>query len=153
MELTLKRIALKPTYTIGKLSINGKYFCDTLEDKVRDLNKNGKFDNGEKKVPGATAIPYGRYEVTLKVRSPRYSKIKTWNDFCGGYMPRLLKVLDFEGILIHAGNDSSHTDGCVLVGRNTVVGKLTDSVATFKKLYPILKEASDRGEKIFITIC
>ena len=153
MELTLKRIALKPTYTIGKLSINGKYFCDTLEDTVRDLNKNGKFDNGEKKIAGITAIPYGRYEVTLKVRSPRYSKIKTWAQFCDGYMPRLLKVLDFEGILIHTGNTDKDSDGCILVGKNTVVGKLTDSVATFKKLYPILKDASDRDEKIFITIC
>ena len=153
MELTLKRIALRPTYTIGKLSIDGKYFCDTLEDTVRDLNKNGKFDNGEKKVPGATAIPYGRYEVTLKVRSPRYSKIKKYMDFCGAYMPRLLKVVDFEGILIHSGTTEKDTDGCILVGQNKIVGKLINSYETWKKLYVILKEASDRGEKIFITIC
>ena len=50
MKLILKRIALRDTYTIGKLYIDGVYFCDTLEDKVRDLNKNGKFDNGEIKV-------------------------------------------------------------------------------------------------------
>jgi len=47
MKLTLKRIALKDTYTIGKLYIDDDYFCDTLEDTVRDANKNGKFDNGE----------------------------------------------------------------------------------------------------------
>lgn len=46
MKLTIKRIALRSTYTIGKLYIDGNYFCDTLEDTVRDLNKNGKFDNG-----------------------------------------------------------------------------------------------------------
>ena len=50
MKLTLKRIALRPTYTIGKLYIDDVYFCDTIEDTVRDLNKNGKFDNGEKKI-------------------------------------------------------------------------------------------------------
>lgn len=49
MKLTLKRIALRPTYTIGKLYIDDVYFCDTIEDTVRDLNKNGKFDNGEKR--------------------------------------------------------------------------------------------------------
>ena len=52
MELILKRIALKETYTIGHLYVDGKYFCDTCEDKVRDLSK-------EQKVYGETAIPYG----------------------------------------------------------------------------------------------
>lgn len=152
MELKLKRIALKKEYTIGRLYIDGKYFCDTLEDTVRDLNKNGKLDNGEKKIAGLTAIPYGKYEVTLKVRSPRYSKIQKYMDFCGGYMPRLLKVLDFEGILIHPGNTAKDTDGCVLVGKNTVVGKLTDSFNTWKKLYLLMKSVSAKGEKTFITI-
>ena len=63
MKLKLNRIALRKTYTIGKLYIDGKYFCDTLEDTVRDTNKSGKFDNGEKKVKGKTAIPYGTYEI------------------------------------------------------------------------------------------
>ena len=65
MKLTLKRIALRDTYTIGRLYIDGVYFCDTLEDKVRDLNKNGKFDNGENKVYSETAIPYGIYKVDM----------------------------------------------------------------------------------------
>ena len=56
MKLLLKRIALKPTYTIGWLYIDGQKVCDTIEDAVRDLNKNGRFDNGEKKVYAKTAI-------------------------------------------------------------------------------------------------
>ena len=52
MKLKLKRIALNKDYTIGKLYIDDVYFCDTLEDTVRDLNKNGKFDGNEKKVHG-----------------------------------------------------------------------------------------------------
>ena len=72
MKLTLKRIALRDTYTIGRLYIDGVYFCDTLEDKVRDLNKNGKFDNGEKKVYSETAIPYGIYKVDINTVSPRF---------------------------------------------------------------------------------
>lgn len=152
MELKLKRIALKKEYTIGRLYIDGKYFCDTLEDTVRDLNKNGKFDNGEKKIAGLTAIPYGKYEVTLKVRSPRYSKIQKYMDFCGGYMPRLLKVLDFEGILMHPGTTAKDSAGCILIGKNTIVGKLTDSWNTWKKLYLLMKSISAKGEKIFITI-
>ena len=73
MEITLKRIARRPTYTIGKLSIDGKYFCDTIEDRDRDLNCNGHFDNGEVKIPSQTAIPNGRYRVTMRVQSPKFS--------------------------------------------------------------------------------
>ena len=151
MKLTLKRIALRGTYTIGRLYINGERFCDTLEDPVRDLNKNGKFDNGEKKIYGQTAIPYGTYGVTMKVKSPKFSQ-KAAYAFCGGYLPRLLNVPEFEGILIHIGNYPKDTEGCILVGRNTVVGAVMDSTATFKELYPILKSASDRGEEITIEI-
>jgi hypothetical protein len=38
ISLKLKRIAKKPTYTIGKLYLNGEYFCDTLEDTDRGLS-------------------------------------------------------------------------------------------------------------------
>ena len=58
MELTLRRIALRDTYTIGRLYVDDVYVFDTLEDCVRDLNRNGQFDNGEKKVYGETAIHY-----------------------------------------------------------------------------------------------
>ena len=124
MKLTLKRIALKDTYTIGRLFVNGEYFCDTLEDKIRDLNKNGKFDNGEKKVYGETAIPYGKYKIDMNTVSPRF-KNRVWAKPYGGKIPRLLNVDSFNGVLIHPGTTSKDTSGCLLVGRNTIVGKLT----------------------------
>lgn len=107
MKLHLKRIALKETYTIGKLSIDGVYFCDTCEDKVRP--------KGEK-VFGETAIPYGTYSVIYNY-SPKFKR----------KLPRLLNVPMFDGILIHNGSNAKHSHGCILVGRNTIVGGLTDS--------------------------
>ena len=152
MELTLKRIALRDAYTIGKLYINGTYFCDTCEDKARDLNKDGDLnDVGEGKVYGKTAIPYGRYEITMKVQSPKYSQRASYA-WCKGYLPRLLKVPHFEGILIHSGNDATHSAGCILVGENKVKGQVINSMATLKRLVPMLKHASDNNEKIWITI-
>lgn len=59
MKLLLKRIALKPTYTIGWLYIDGQKVCDTIEDAVRDLNKNGQFDNGERKCMPKPLSPMG----------------------------------------------------------------------------------------------
>lgn len=143
MKLTLKRIALKPTYTIGKLYIDNHYFCDTLEDKVRDLNKDGDLnDAGEGKVAGQTAIPYGTYKVTMDVQSPKFSQRASYA-WCKGYLPRLLNVPHFDGIMIHSGNDATHTAGCILVGENRVKGQVLNSMNTLKRLYDILKGADD----------
>ena len=135
MKLTLNRIALRQTYTIGKLYIDGKYFCDTLEDTVRDTNKNGKFDNGEKKIKGKTAIPYGTYEIKWTY-SPRFKK----------YTPQLMNVPSFEGIRIHSGNSSDHTEGCLLLGENKKVGMVLNSRATIAKFYPIIKDTCAKGK-------
>jgi hypothetical protein len=152
MKLTLKRIALKDSYTIGRLYIDGKYFCDTCEDVVRDLNRDGDLnDAGEGKVYGKTAIPYGRYEITMKVQSPKYSQRASYA-WCKGYLPRLINVPHFDGILIHSGNDETHSYGCLCVGENKVKGQVINSMATLKRLIPILKHASDSGDKIWITI-
>lgn len=101
MEILLKRIARRPTYTIGRLYIDGEYFCDTVEDTDRDLNHNGRFDNGEVKVYAQTAIPNGRYRVTMAVQSPKFSQRREYdwwkpNGLCG-MLPRLLDVPHFEG--------------------------------------------------------
>lgn len=135
MKLTLNRIALRQTYTIGKLYIDDKYFCDTLEDTVRDTNKNGKFDNGEKKIKGKTAIPYGTYEIKWTY-SPRFKK----------YTPQLMNVPSFEGIRIHSGNSSTDTEGCLLLGENKKVGMVLNSRATINKFYPLIKKACSKGK-------
>ena len=135
MKLILKRIALRSTYTIGRLYVDGNYFCDTLEDTVRDLNKNGKFDNGEKKVHPKTAIPYGTYEIKWTY-SPRFKK----------YTPQLMNVPSFEGIRIHAGSTPADTAGCLLLGENKKVGMVLNSRATINKFYPLIKEACSKGK-------
>lgn len=155
MKIEVKRIALRDKYTIGHMYIDGKFVCDTLEDKVRDLNKNGKFDNGEAKIPGETAIPYGKYNITMNVKSPKYSNYakypyaKKYNAF----MPRLQNVPSFEGVLIHAGNTAEHTDGCVLVGENKVKGQVINSQRTWIELMDkYFWPAKQRGEIITIEI-
>ena len=86
--------------------------------------------------------------MTLGVKSPRFGA-KPQYSFCGGYLPRLLNVPAFDGVLIHIGNTAKDTEGCILVGRNTKVGMVLDSTTTFRALYARLKGAKD---KIFITI-
>ena len=146
MELLLKRIARKNGYTIGKLHVNGKHICDTIEDQDR-------FFYGKPKMKGETAIPCGRYEITQNVFSNRFGSKTFYKNLCNGYLPRLLNVPQFEGVLIHCGNSSADTEGCILVGLNKVVGKVVDSQKTFTKLMKdYLLPAKRKGEKVYITI-
>lgn len=143
MKLTLKRTFKGETYTIGKMYIDGEYICDTIEDKDRGLTQDMSSSEIAKiKVKHQTAIPTGTYKVTLKVQSPKYSQRSQYN-FCKGYLPRLIDVPGFEGILIHIGNKHEDSSGCILVGENKVKGQVINSTATFKKLYEILKNSDD----------
>ena len=146
MELLLKRIARKPTYTIGRLYINNAYVCDVLEDYDRIYF-------GGSKVAGKTAIPCGRYQVVLNNYSPRFGNKEPYKSLCGGCVPLIANVPNFSGVRIHIGNSESDTDGCPLVGKNTIVGRVTDSKATFTMLMnKYLTPARKRNEKVFITI-
>lgn len=155
MKLTLKRIAKRNTYTIGRLYVDGVLFCDVLEDKDRNLKQNTPLNEINKvKVPSQTAIPTGTYEITLNVISPKFSQKQFYKDYAnGGRLPRLINVPGFEGILIHVGdgpNGARLSSGCILVGKNTIVGGLSDGKETFKKLYQTLQSSND---KIIIEIC
>ena len=149
MELELVRIARRDTYTIGRLYVDGVRFCDTLEDTDRGLDQKMPLAPLKaRKRKGITAIPMGRYRVTLGVKSPKYSQRPAYA-FCEGYVPRLINVPAYDGILIHIGNYPQDTEGCILVGRNTKVGAVLESTETFKRLYALLKKATDN---IYITI-
>ena len=143
MKLLLKRIAKKPTYTIGHLYVDGKYVADTLEDKDRGLSQHMSLDEiKSKKVYGETAIPTGTYQVVTNIVSPKF-KDKAWAKPFGGKMPRLINVPGFEGILMHPGNTDKDSLGCILIGQNKVKGKVINSQATFGKLMSILGKAND----------
>ena len=152
MRLTVKRIAKRDGYTIGRLYIddNPKPFCDTLEDTERGLEQAMPLDMIRRtKVPGETAIPVGTYELSMRHISPKYSKKKAFA-FTGGVMPRLLNVPGYEGVLIHSGNTAADSEGCILVGENKAVGKVLNSMATFKALWSVLNQR--KSEPITITM-
>ena len=153
MKLRLERRWPKATYTIGVLFIDGIRYCETLEDYDRGLKQSDPLATIQRrKVAGETAIPKGVYEVTMNVTSPKYAAVAWYYNFCRGKMPRLKDVPGFDGILIHPGTDALDTRGCILVGKNTKVGKLTESRASFQEIYKQMKEAADHGEKITIEI-
>ena len=141
MKLLVNRKFKGSEYTIGDLYIDGEWFCNTLEDTVRELPKecpntvNHLNCRCREKVPGKTAIPAGDYKVILSV-SNRFKKL----------MPEVLNVPHFLGIRIHSGNTAKDSEGCILVGENKVKGKVINSRVTFNKLMTKLKEDSDNIE-------
>ena len=123
MKLKLIRKYKCPNYTIGHLYINDKYFCDTLEDKVRQL------DSIEDKIKHKTAIPEGKYKVVVTM-SPRFKRL----------LPLLLNVPFFTGIRIHRGNNENDTSGCIIVGENKIKGKVINSTYYEEKLVELMKD-------------
>ena len=143
MRLTLKRLYKLKDYTIGRLYVDGVYFCDTLEDTDRGLTSAMLLGTIQRlKRPGKTAIPTGTYFVDMKTVSPRF-KSRKWAKAYGGRVPRLQGVRGFDGVLIHPGNTAADTDGCILVGKNKVKGKVVDSVETYTQLFELLDMAAD----------
>ena len=139
MRLTLIRIANRPTYCIGKLYIDGVYFSDVIEDVDRGLDDKMSVDEIlNRKIKGETAIPTGIYNVQITY-SPKYKK----------NMPLLLNVKGYSGIRIHSGNTAKDTEGCLIVGKNTKVGMVTESRVTYNALF---KRLSQTKSKIIIDI-
>ena len=153
MKLTVLRKYKKGTYTIGLLLVDGNYFCETLEDTDRGLKQTDSLQTiRERKVYGETAIPTGEYTVRMDIVSPKYAAVEWYRNLCKGYMPRLMNVPGYDGVLIHPGTTALDTLGCILVGENKAKGKLLNSRATFSKLYAKLKAAASKGETITIKI-
>lgn len=113
MNLKLERFLFQDKATIGKLSIDGLFFCYTLEDIIRDA-----------KVQNKTAIPAGHYAIMI-TWSPKFQRL----------LPLLIEVPGFDGIRIHPGNSDKDTAGCLLVGDSYGEDWITNSRVTFDKLY------------------
>ena len=135
MELKLIRKYRCSNYCIDKLYINNEYFSDALEDPDRGLTDTMSLEEIKKiKIKGNTCIPYGTYDITLAVTSPKFGSKSFYKQVCNGKLPRLLNVKGFDGILIHVGdgpNGHKLTEGCLLVGRNTIKGGLTEGKKYF----------------------
>jgi len=142
MKLTLTRKIFTPKSTIGELSIDGEFFCYTLEDLDRGLNQSDNIATiMVKKVFGVTAIPTGIYRVIMDM-SARFKKI----------MPLIVDVKGFAGVRIHVGNYPTDTEGCILCGMGYAPDKLINSKDAITQLYALLNSAYSNGELITLTI-
>ena len=155
MKIKVERKARKSTYTVGKVTIDGRAFCDSLEDTDRGatqvmpfVSTGGmggywKVGDGKRidKVYGKTAIPTGVYDAC----SYYWPKFKC-------YCVMLLRVGGFQGILMHNGMSADHSEGCVLLGKNNLVGRLDGDRIYMDALAARVMAAEKRGEKVQVEV-
>lgn len=138
MKLTLARIFLTDVSTQGELYIDGQAFCVTLELPVKDG------------LPGS-AIPEGTYPVVL-APSPKFMLSNDpWVLKFAQLIPHLLLIPNRTDILIHFGNDSSDTNGCILVGTVAETNFIRNSREAFEKLWLAI-ETPARSNDCTITV-
>lgn len=127
--------------TFGRLLADDEHrLCYTLEDEVREVPD---VPVADWKIKSATAIPAGRYRLTLEY-SQRFG-------------PDTLTVHDVPGfsyIRMHAGNTEADTDGCPLLGmeidpRGIVGGTSRQAV---KLVQYLVRDAIERGEEVWLTV-
>ncbi len=130
LELVVQRRPSADGCTLGRMTIDGAHECFTLEDVVRDV-----------KIPGETAIPAGRYAVAITF-SQRFQRM----------LPLLCDVPGFTGIRIHAGNRSTDTDGCLLVGQSVAHDSILSSRLALAALQPQIATALAHDAPVWITL-
>ena len=148
MEIRIDRKWKKSGYTISRLFINGerfgdgKHYCSVLEDQDRGLRSDMPLaEIANMKIYGQTAIPTGRYKVTI-----------SWSPTFRKRLPLLNDVPGYSGIRIHSGNNPKDTMGCLLPGYNDKVGWVSNSRYWFNLLFARIKKAIDAGEEVYITV-
>ncbi len=142
MNITIHRKYRRSGYSIGILYIDGRRICETLEDEDRGLSASMPLEELlTRKIKGQTAIPTGIYQVVMSY-SPRFKKM----------LPLIMNVPAYEGVRIHSGNTARDTEGCILCGRNTKVGMVTNSRYWTGKVIKMIQEAASRKEQVKIRI-
>jgi hypothetical protein len=144
MKIKVERYEFTPNSTIGRLSIDGKELCFTLEDMVRT-----------DKMYGETCIPLGTYEIKLRKAGKMYQdylKDARVKDFFKGSL-HITNIPSYEYVLIHIGNTKKDTLGCILVGMHPSVDRIDGSTDAYTLIYPIILDALESGDKVTIEIC
>jgi len=154
-ELKLIRFSSGKESTLGLLFRTGadakgvthEFLCYTLEDEYRETKKMHE-----------TRIPAGKYRITLRKEGGFHAK--TLAKYGAGFHKGMLWLRDvpgFEYILIHTGNDDTHSSGCILVGNSseqniTKRGFIGASGDAYARIYPPIAAALEAGQDVSISI-
>lgn len=140
MEISVNRRPSEHGCTVSDVYIGTRWQCVFIEDQVREVVN---VPVTQWKIAGVTAIPSGRYRITITM-SNRFKRL----------MPLVNNVPGFSGVRIHPGNTAADTEGCLLPGtsvgadNNMVVG----SRVAYAALYAKIEAALANGEEVWMDI-
>jgi len=138
MELLIERDRFNSKQTLGKFSIDGRFECYSCEDVVREV-VGAPVESW--KIPAETAIPCGRYRVTITF-SNRFKKL----------LPEVHGVAGFAGVRLHAGNTEADTEGCPLLGDVRFVTYIGASKIAAARVQGKIQAALDAGKEVWLTV-
>lgn len=149
MNLRLIRYSTGIESTLGLLfdvTYGIQFLCFTIEDQYQT-----------EKVYGETRIPAGTYDIELKTWGGFHDRYSSKFPFMHKGMLHLQDVPNFTNILLHIGNKDDDTAGCILVGNSadeniTDEGYIGQSTSAYKRIYPDIAAARERGERVLIEI-
>ena len=151
MKLEVIRYSSQNDSTLGLLFdvTHGKrqFLCYTIEDEYRSVKKMHE-----------TRIPEGRYKLSLRKEGGFHSRyLKKYGANFHKGMIYVNKVPNFEYVLWHVGNYETNTSGCLLLGNSSSEnisdkkGYIGASVAAYKRVYPLVRDAILKGEEVTVT--
>ena len=150
MNLEVLRISSQKDSTNGILfdvtDGTRKFLAYTLEDEYR-----------KEKMSNETRVPAGNYSIKLRKEGGFHQKYAAKFGAMHKGMLHVQNVPGFEWILIHIGNTDEDTAGCLLIGdtqtQNITVkdGLIGASTEAYKRIYPPIAAAIERGEVVMIT--
>ncbi len=147
MDLLLERFSSGRESTLGLLFVNDQFECFTCEDQHQEAGK----------VYGETRIPAGVYDIKLRTVGGFHERYtQRFPDIHRG-MLQIMDVPNFDYILFHVGNTDDDSAGCALVGAGAVAvpgggGRLTSSVAAYKRFYPRVAGSLLNAENVVVRI-
>lgn len=147
--LLIRRTGDTVGYTEGRLYMDGKFVCDTLEPQSHHLDQADSVGNirrvkeNMRDIGFSVAIPTGTYLVVV-TRSPKFRK----------WLPLLVAVPGYDGIRIHAGNTAKDTEGCILVGDSAgnASGSLANSAKALRRLMDLITASYSSNTQLTIRI-
>ena len=145
MEVKLPRFSDNGESSLGLMFINNKFRSFSIEDGFREI-----------KVMHKTRIPAGRYQIKLRTEGRFHEKYKERFKGIHVGMLELQDVTNYKYILIHPGNDSDDTSGCIIPGdiaKNNVaeIGKVEQSTQAYLRIYEEIVSALET-EEVFISV-
>lgn len=135
LDCTLIRASFGPDYCLGQFFTPWHFLSFSQEDRDRHL------ETGGRKEDGATAIPRGRYRLTV-----------THCERLQCDTPQLLDVPGFKAARIYAAASKLESDGCIRLGMQKRTDSVHDGARALTRLIEFIRNAESQNDTVWVVV-